>query len=110
MVIDLFAEDKILREGFLSRDFLNEFSLSETQTIRLKKVLFRLAVQLSLKLIEPETASQILRDAVKEKIKLLTEEFSKKKKWKNDYLIIVLGSTGTGDNDFCVRHRFNICC
>jgi len=62
--------------------------------------LFKLAVQLSLKLIEPETASKILSNAVKEKIQLLAEEFSKKKKWKNDYLIIVLGSTGTGTMTF----------
>ncbi len=110
MVIDLFAEDKILREGFLSRDFLNEFKLVETQNIPLKKVLFRLAVQLSLKLIEPEVASQILSNFVKEKISLLTEEFSKKKKWKNDYLIIALGSTGTEFNDFFFGCRSDFCC
>ena len=91
LVIDLFAEDKMLRESFLSRDFLSE-TMNKT---RLKNILFKLAVQLSLKLIEPETASKILSDAVKEKILLLAEEFSKKKKWLKDYLIIVLGSTGT---------------
>jgi glutamate-ammonia-ligase adenylyltransferase len=37
---------------------------------------------------------------VKEKIRLLTEEFSKRKKWKKDYMIIVLGSTGTGTMTF----------
>lgn len=100
LVIDLFAEDKILREGFLSRDFLNEFILSETQNIRMKNVLFRLAVQVSLNLIEPESASQVLSSTVKEKVGLLTEEYSKKKKWKNDYMIIVLGSTGTGTMTF----------
>jgi len=96
MVIDLSAEDKILRESFLSRDFLSE-TMNKT---RLKNILFKLAVQLSLQLIEPETASKILSDAVKEKIQLLAEEFSKKKKWRKDYLIIVLGSTGTGTMTF----------
>ncbi|MCW8802833.1 MAG: nucleotidyltransferase domain-containing protein, partial [Ignavibacteriaceae bacterium] len=100
LVIDFFAEDKILREGFLSRDFLNEFISSEAQKTRLKNILFRLAVQLSLKLNESEAFSQILSRTVREKIQLLTEEFSKKKKWKNDYLIIVLGSTGTGKMTF----------
>jgi glutamate-ammonia-ligase adenylyltransferase len=100
LVIDLFAEDKILREGFLSRDFLNEIVLEETQKTRLKNVLFRLAVQLSLNLTEPKTASNILSNVVKEKIRLLAEEFGKKKKWKNDYLIVVLGSTGTGTMSF----------
>jgi glutamate-ammonia-ligase adenylyltransferase len=100
LVIDLFAEDKILRESFLSREFLNEFSIDEIEKIRLKNVLFRLAVQLSIRLIEPEIASKILSDAVRERIRLLAKEFSKKKKWKNDYLIIVLGSTGTNTMTF----------
>ena len=95
LVIDLFAEDKVLRESFLSRVFLNEISTDEIRKIRLKNILFLLAVQLTIKLIEPATASKILSDAVREKIKRLSEEFSKKKKWKNDYLVIVLGSTGT---------------
>ena len=100
LVIDLFAEDKVLRESFLSRDFLNEISTDEIKKIRLKNILFRLAVQLTIKLIEPATASKVLSEAVREKIKWLSEDFSKKKKWKNDYLIIVLGSTGTGSMTF----------
>jgi [glutamine synthetase] adenylyltransferase / [glutamine synthetase]-adenylyl-L-tyrosine phosphorylase len=99
-VIDLFAEDKILRESFLSRDFLNEISTDEIKKIRLKNILFRLAVRLTIKFIEPATASKVLSKTVREKIKWLSEEFSKKKKWKNDYLIIVLGSTGTGTMTF----------
>jgi glutamate-ammonia-ligase adenylyltransferase len=95
LVVDLFAEDKILREGFLSRDFLNEFSSEEIRKVRLKNILFRLAVQLAIKLVEPETASEVLSDSVREKIKSISEAFSKKKKWKEDYSIIVLGSTGT---------------
>jgi glutamate-ammonia-ligase adenylyltransferase len=100
LAIDLFAEDKILRESFLSRGFLTEVSKDEINKIRLKNILFRLAVQLSLKLIEPETASKVLSDSVREKIKSSSEEFSKKEKWQNDYLIIVLGSTGTGTMTF----------
>ena len=100
MVIDLFAEDKILRESFLSRDFLSEVSTDEIRKNRLKNILFKLAVQLTIKLIEPGTASKVLSNTVREKIKSLTDEFSKKKKWKSDYLIIVLGSTGTGTMTF----------
>jgi len=100
MVIDLFAEDKILRESFLSREILSEITEGNFEQIRLKDLLFKIAVQLSLKLIEPETASRILSNAVREKIQLLAEDFSKKKKWQNDYLIIVLGSTGTGTMTF----------
>jgi glutamine synthetase adenylyltransferase len=99
-VIDLFAEDKVLRESFLNRDFLNEISTDEIKNIRLKNILFRLAVQLTIKLIEPAKSSKVLSEAVREKIKWLSEDFSKKKKWKNDYLIIVLGSTGSGSMTF----------
>ncbi|OGU63590.1 MAG: hypothetical protein A2W30_10415 [Ignavibacteria bacterium RBG_16_36_9] len=100
LVIDLFAEDKILRESFLSRDFLIEATPIDIKNIRLKNILFRLAVQLAIKLIEPATASEVLSDTIKEKIKSSSEEFSTKKNWKNDYLIIVLGSTGTGTMTF----------
>jgi len=100
MVIDLFAEDKILRERFLNREFLNDTTQVELNKIRLKNVLFRIAVQLSLNLTEQKEASQILSNTVIEKIRLLAEEISKKKKWKNDYLIIVLGSTATGAMSF----------
>lgn len=99
-VIDLFAEDKILRESFLSRSFLNEFISVEYQRLRLKNILFRFAVQLIIQLISPETMSKILSNIIREKIRFVSEEFSKRKKWKNDYLIIVLGSTGTGTITF----------
>jgi [glutamine synthetase] adenylyltransferase / [glutamine synthetase]-adenylyl-L-tyrosine phosphorylase len=100
LVIDLFAEDKVLRESFLSRDFLNEVSTDNINKLRLKNILFRLAVKLTIKLIEPGTASKVLSNTVREKIKSLADEFSKTKKWKNDYLIVVLGSTGTGTMTF----------
>jgi glutamate-ammonia-ligase adenylyltransferase len=100
LVIDLFAEDKVLRESFLSRDFLNEISTDEIKKIRLKNILFRLAVQLTIKLIEPATASKVLSEAVREKIKWLSEDFRKKKKLKDYYLIIALGSTGTSTMTF----------
>lgn len=100
MVIDLFAEDKILRESFLSRDFLVELTKSKIKTVRLKNVIFNIAVQLLLKKLNPETGSNILSNAVREIIQTSTDEFSKKKKWKDDFLIIVLGSTGTGSMSF----------
>ncbi|MGB5288808.1 MAG: hypothetical protein WBN42_09990, partial [Ignavibacteriaceae bacterium] len=94
LVIDLFAEDKILRERFLSRDFLSEVSKSDSENTRLKEILFKLGAQLSLELIEPEAASTILSNVVIEKIQSSIEHQIIKKKWKKDYFIIVLGSTG----------------
>ncbi len=60
LVIDLFAEDKILRDDFLSREFLTKSLSEDIHTISLKTILFRLTVQLTLKLINPQTASGIL--------------------------------------------------
>lgn len=100
LAVDLFAEDKILRESFLSRDFLNIISIDETKKIRLKNILFNLAVQLTISQIDSVTASKTLSETVSDKIKLVSEEFGMKKKWNDDYLIIVLGSTGTGTMTF----------
>lgn len=94
MVIDLFAEDRNLRESFLSRDFLSDASKIDFKKSRLKELLFKLGVQLSLGLIEFESASNILSNAVIEKIRSSIEINAAEKKWKNDYFIIVLGSTG----------------
>jgi glutamate-ammonia-ligase adenylyltransferase len=94
MVIDLFAEDRNLRESFLSRDFLSDAIKIDFKKSRLKELLFMLGVQLSLGLIEFESASSILSSAVIEKIRSSIEINAAEKKWKNDYFIIVLGSTG----------------
>jgi glutamine synthetase adenylyltransferase len=55
---------------------------------------------LLIKLINAETASTILSNSVRNKIQLLSDDFSKEKKWREDFLIIVLGSTGTGTMTF----------
>ena len=94
LVIDLFAEDKILRESFLSRDFSGKVSKSDFKKSRTKKLLFELGVKLSLGLINFETVSKLLSTTVVDKIRSTTEMYSADKKWKNDYFIIVLGSTG----------------
>jgi len=94
MVIDLFAEDKILRERFLSRDFLREVNKNNLEKVRPKDLLFNLGVQLSLGLIESESASNLLSNTIIEKIRSSIEIYAVEKKWKSDYFIIVLGSTG----------------
>jgi glutamate-ammonia-ligase adenylyltransferase len=93
-VIDLFAEDKILRESFLSRDFLSEINKNDLYKLGLKNLLFRFGVQLILGLAEYESVSKSLSETIIYKIKSLVEEQIIGKKWSNDYLIIVLGSTG----------------
>ena len=100
MVIDLFAEDKILRERFLSRDFLSEESKNDLEKTRLKELLFKLGIQLSLRLIESEAASTLLSKSVIEEIESSIENQSSTKKWRKDYFIIVLGSTGMNTMSF----------
>lgn len=100
MVIDLFAEDKILRERFLSRDFLSEESKSDLEKTRLKELLFKLGIQLSLGLIESEAASTLLSKSVIAEIESSIENQSTKKNWRKDYFIIVLGSTGMNTMSF----------
>lgn len=85
LAVDLFAEDKILRESFLSRDFLNIISIDETKKIRLKNILFNLAVQLTISQIDSVAASRTLSETVSDKIKLVSEEFGIK---KNGMMII----------------------
>jgi glutamate-ammonia-ligase adenylyltransferase len=94
MVIDLFAEDKILREGFLSRDFLSETSKIDFEKSRLKEVLFKLGIQLALGLSNIEAVSKNLSQAVIEKINSSIKNEIANKNWKKDYFILVLGSTG----------------
>ena len=94
-VIDLFSEDKILREKFLSRDFLIRRLEKGLMQNRMKDILFNNSVQLILKLVDIETASKTISNLVIERINKSVNEFVKKKKWKNDFFIIVLGSTGT---------------
>jgi glutamate-ammonia-ligase adenylyltransferase len=94
MVIDLFAEDRNLRESFLNRDFLSKVFKTDFEKSRLKELLFELGVKLSLGLIEFESVSNILSNAVIDRIHSTTEIFAVAKKWKNDYFIVALGSTG----------------
>jgi glutamine synthetase adenylyltransferase len=46
-------------------------------------------------MIEPEEASVILSNTIRERIKVVANEFCKKKNWKKDFIILALGSTGT---------------
>ncbi len=98
--VDLFAEDKILREKFLSRDFLNKVDEKEIVFTPIKELLFKISVQLTLTLIDANRASIIISESIIKRIRRNADEFSNKKKWKNDFFIVVLGSTGTKTMSF----------
>lgn len=95
--IDFFAEDKYLRELMLSRDI---FDRKIEPAEKIKTVLFKLSVLVTLKIISVAKASLLLSEFIKSKIKKISSDFCKGKKWEKDFFIAVMGSTGTGEMSF----------
>jgi glutamate-ammonia-ligase adenylyltransferase len=98
--IELFAEDKELREVFLSREIFREINAEEIVNFQMKKVLFLLSSKIILNLISVSKASQLLSNIIREKIKKITSDFSEKQKWKDDYFVAALGSSGNDSMSF----------
>jgi len=98
--IELFAEDKELREVFLSREILKEIDFRQLLNYSIKKVLFVLSSKTALNLMPAQETSLLLSNFIKEKIKQTAFEHLKDKKWKDDWFIAVMGSTGTGTMSF----------
>ncbi len=93
--IDLFAEDNDLGEFLLTRKVFTNISLESMIAFSVKKVLFLLSVQFSLKLIPAETFSEILSEVILAKIKQMANDFLKKKGKGLEYFIAALGSLGS---------------
>ena len=98
--IEFFAEDKELREVFLSREIFKEIEARGIANYQLKKLLFLLSSKLALNLMSAGQVSGILSKYVREKIKNISGQFAENKKWRDDYLIAVMGSTGTDSMSF----------
>ncbi len=93
--INLFAEDKELREFLLSRKVFVKIPVTELSTFNIKTILFYLSVQITVNLLEPLKASEILSNLIHKKIKMLFEEQTKEMKWTKDYFVAALGSLGS---------------
>ncbi len=94
--IDLFAEDKILRDDFLSRDCLlplDKIDFSKF-TFTLKSFLFRASVQLVSKGLQPNLFPELLTNFIKQNIKNMIEAFSSDKKWRSNFFVAGMGSFG----------------
>jgi glutamate-ammonia-ligase adenylyltransferase len=98
--IELFAEDKEIREVFLSREIFREINAEEIVNFRMKKVLFLLSSKIVLNLISASEASHLLSKVAKGKIKDIADDCFKNIKWEDDFFIAVMGSTGTGNMSF----------
>jgi glutamate-ammonia-ligase adenylyltransferase len=92
--VNLFAEDKELREFFLSRRVFTKMPVRELSLFNLKTILFYLSVQITVDMLEPLKASEILSKLIHVKIKTLFEEQTKRLEWIKDYFVACLGSLG----------------
>ena len=98
--IELFAEDKELREVFLSREIFKDIDIKELSNYKMKKVLFILSSKIALDLMNASEASYLLSNIISERIRNIVIEFVRNKKWANDYFVAVMGSTGTDSMSF----------
>jgi [glutamine synthetase] adenylyltransferase / [glutamine synthetase]-adenylyl-L-tyrosine phosphorylase len=98
--IDLFAEDKVLRDDFLSRECLIPFDESVSSNINHKTFYFRCAIQLTAKLLSPQIFLELYSNFLNQKFVWLIDEFTKDKKWKSCYFISAMGSYGASELSF----------
>ncbi len=98
--IDLFAEDKELREFFLSRKVFMKIPAYELTGYPVKEVLFYYSVNITLKLLNPVDASKILTSVIIKKVKEISDDYSKRFGWKESYFIAALGSLGASETTF----------
>ena len=98
--IDLFAEDKILRDSFLSRESLVQLKKDNFTSLTLKEFYFRAAVQIIADIIDPLSFADLYTDYLNQKINILIQEFIVNTKWKEDCFIAAMGSFGSADLSF----------
>lgn len=98
--IDLFAEDKVLRDSFLSRECLVSLDKYNFSNISLKDFYFRTSIQLIAGIIKPELFAEIYSEFLNHKIMSVTKEFVNDKKWQNNFFIAAMGSFGSAELSF----------
>ncbi|MBK7632656.1 MAG: hypothetical protein IPJ23_18595 [Ignavibacteriales bacterium] len=98
--IDLFAEDKVLRDSFLSRESLILLSKHGFDKLTLKDFYFRTSVQLSAKILDPNLFADLYTDFLYTKIMFGAQSFATDKDWENNYFIAAMGSFGSRDLSF----------
>lgn len=98
--IDLFAEDKVLRDNFLSRDSLVPLENIRFEDLSLKSLLFRASIQIVSKSLSAESIPKLLTHYIKQNFRKVIEEFITDKKWKSDFFIAGMGSLGSAQLSF----------
>ncbi len=98
--VDMFAEDKELREFLLSRKVLMKIPAKELSDYSIKKMLFYFSVQIINGFISPVEASGKISSVIKKKIETIALEFSGTFEWKDNFFIAAFGSLGSSEITF----------
>ena len=98
--IDLFAEDKFLRDTFLSRECLVTLSNKSFSNLTLKDLYFRSSVQLAAGTIKLKVFAELYTEFLNQRIMSLTIEFVSNKEWKDNFFIAAMGSFGSSELSF----------
>lgn len=98
--IDLFAEDKHLRDEFLSRACLIPLSQVDISSLSLKQFLFRSSVQLAASILTSELFSNVYPDFLRKNISSIINDNCIDKPWKDNFIVIAMGSLGNDQMSF----------
>ena len=98
--IDLFAEDKNLRDTFLSRESLVPLDNRNFSNLTLKDFQFRASIQLSAGIIKAESFADLYTEYLNQRISSLANDFVADKNWKDDFFIAAMGSFGSSELSF----------
>lgn len=98
--IDIFAEDKLLRDEFLSRDSLIPLNDNNVGQLSPKQFYFRSSIQLTAGLISTEYFSKLYSIFLDSKISTLTEKFVQENELSYPFFISSMGSYGNCELSF----------
>ena len=98
--VDLFAEDKDLREYLLSKKVFEKIDKNSLKTFSMKEILFILSVQFTLNKIGFALLSKTLSNYFSAKISAIMEKFIGENKILSEYFIAGLGSFSTEEMTF----------
>lgn len=98
--VSLFAEDKHLKELFLSGKVFEELLPENLFPYSAKTIHFLLSTQVVLKIISNEEASKLLSSSLLLKLRQTCEDFFKKNKISTDFFVSVQGSLASGQFTF----------
>ncbi len=98
--IDLFAEDKFLRDEFLSRVCLNPIKDVKLPDVNLKTFMFRSAVQIGAEIMQANDFPNLYASYLTNKINIITSDCVTDKNWQENYFIAAMGSFGAEELTF----------